>query len=74
MGFLYTKSIRFISLVAPEDAELLAVLSQNIGADDMGVGRRIVSKVFFQRLFLFKGQMALAPTVVIQTEKREPFC
>ena len=53
---------------------MLAVLSQNIGADDMGVGRRIVSKVFFQRLFLFKGQMALAPTVVIQTEKREPFC
>ena len=53
---------------------MLAVLSQNIGADDMGVGRRIVSKVFFQRLFLFKGQLALALAVVIQTEKREPFC
>ena len=53
MDFLYTKSLRKFG--STRDAELLAVLSQNIGADDMGVGRRIVSKVFFQRLFLFKG-------------------
>ena len=31
-------------------------------------------EVLFQCLLLSKGQMALALAVVIQTEKREPFC
>ena len=37
----------------------------------MGVGSGLSVKCFFSA-FLFN-QMALAPTVVIQTEKREPF-
>ena len=54
-GFLIHEIHPFHKFGSTRDAEFLAVLSQNIGADDMGVGRRIVNKVFFQRLFLFKG-------------------